>query len=152
MIAAGAGALAIASAFVGEREGLALSAYQDGASVWTICRGHTSTVKPGMTVDKAECDRLFASDLGVAFAVVDRIVTVPISEPRRAALASFCFNVGEPMCARSTLVRKLNSGDPNACDEFRRWTYVGGQDCRNPQSNCRGIVERREQERELCLL
>lgn len=153
LIAAGVGAAGIATQFLGEKEGLALSAYRDGASVWTICRGHTSTVKPGQIVSKAECERLFASDLGKAFDDIDKIVTVPMSEPQRAAVVSFCgYNLGLSKCAKSTFIKKLNAGDPTACDEILRWVFVGGQDCRDPKSNCRGIVIRREQERELCLL
>lgn len=152
LVAAGAGAAAIAAQFVGEKEGLALAAYQDGASVWTICRGHTATARPGMTATPAECDRLFASDLGKAMEEVDRLVTVPMSEPQRAAVVSFCaYNLGLPKCAKSTFLRKLNAGDRDgACAEILRWVYVGGKDCRLPSSNCRGIVARREQEAQLC--
>jgi len=153
LIAAGAGSAAIAAAFIGDKEGLALAAYQDGARVWTICRGHTEGVRPGQTATPAECERLFASDLGQALAEIDRIVTVPMSEPRRAAIASFCaYNLGLAKCARSTFIRRLNAGDPTACDEIERWVYVGGQDCRDPAANCRGIVTRRQQEAALCRL
>jgi len=153
LIAAGASSVAIAAAFVGEKEGTALTAYQDGARVWTICTGHTAGVRPGQTATPEECARLFASDLGQVLTEIDRIVSVPMSEPRRAAVASFCgYNLGLTKCARSTFIRRLNAGDPNACDEIERWVYVGGKDCRDPASNCRGIVIRRQQEAELCRL
>ena len=86
----GVGAGAIASQFIVEKEGLALTAYQDGASVWTICRGHTAGVRPGMTASKQQCDAMTASDLGQAFAEIDRLVKVPMSDTQRAAVVSFC--------------------------------------------------------------
>lgn len=76
-----------------------------------------------------------------------------MSPPRRAAVASFCgYNLGLAKCAKSTFIRRLNAGDPDACDEILRWVYVGGKDCRDPASNCRGIVIRREEEAALCRL
>ncbi len=153
LVAAGASAAVIATTFIGEKEGESLSAYQDGAKVWTICRGHTATARPGMRAMPEMCDRLFASDVGTALSETDRIVTVPMSEPRRAAVASFCgFNLGLAKCTGSTFIRRLNADDPEACDEILRWVYVGGKDCRDPASNCRGIVIRREQEAALCRL
>jgi lysozyme len=153
LVAAGAGSTAIAAAFLAEKEGLALAAYQDGAKVWTICKGHTATARPGMVATPEHCERLFASDLGQAFREIDRLVTVPMSEPRRAAIASFCgYNLGLAKCAKSTLIRRLNAGDAGACDEIPRWVYVGGKDCRDPANKCRGIVTRRQEEAALCRL
>lgn len=153
LVAAGATAGVIAAQFVGDHEGLSLQAYQDGAQVWTICRGHTRTARPGMTASQAECDALFRSDLGETFRVLDRLVTVKLPAPSRAALASFMYNVGPGNFQRSTLRHKLNAGDlVGACNEIPRWRYVAGQDCARARSGCRGIVERRAQERELCLM
>lgn len=153
LIAAGAGASVIATQLAGESEGVSLRAYQDGAGVWTICHGHTAGVKPGQRANKAQCDAFLKTDMGQAFAALDRMVKVPLSEPPRAGLADWVFNVGETAARRSSLIRKLNAGDRiGACNELRRWVIVGGKDCRDQRSNCAGIVARREQERELCLL
>lgn len=152
LVVAGASSATIATTFVGEKEGLELAAYQDGAKVWTICRGHTATAKPGMTATPEHCDRLFASDLGRFLALADKLVTVPMSPARHAAVADFCYNVGEGNCTRSTFIRKLNANDPTACDEPLRWMYVAGRDCRDPANDCPGIVTRRQQEAALCRL
>ena len=64
----------------------------------------------------------------------------------------FVFNLGGANFCRSTLVRRLNSGDhKGACDEILRWIYVDGKDCRITASNCYGIVRRRNEEHNLCL-
>ncbi|HIE9296302.1 TPA: glycoside hydrolase family protein, partial [Klebsiella variicola subsp. variicola] len=45
----------------------------------------------------------------------------------------------------STLLRKINQGDPKAaCDQLRRWTYAKGK-------QWKGLITRREIEREVCL-
>ncbi len=45
----------------------------------------------------------------------------------------------------STLLRKINQGDQKgACDQLRRWTYAKGK-------QWKGLVTRREIEREVCL-
>lgn len=153
LIAAGATAGMIAAQSVGESEGEALAAYRDGAGIWTICQGHTEGVTETATATPEQCRAFLASDLAWAFAALDRMAEVPLSEPARAGLASWIYNVGEPKARSSTLIRKLNAGDRRgACDELRRWVIVGGKDCRDRRANCRGIVARRERERELCLL
>lgn len=152
LIVAGAGSAAIATTFVGEKEGRSLTAYQDIAKVWTICDGHTKGVKPGQTATPEECDRIRASDVGEFMAQVDRMVTVPMSEPRRAAVTSFAYNVGLANLKSSTFLKRLNAGDPAACGEILRWVYVGKKDCRDPRNNCAGIAARREQEAALCRL
>lgn len=152
LIVAGAGSAAIATTFVGEKEGRSLTAYQDIAQVWTICDGHTRDVRPGQTATPDECDRMRASDVGEFMAQVDRVVTVPMSDARRAAVTSFAYNVGLANLRGSTFLRRLNAGDHNACDEILKWVYVGNKDCRDPRNNCPGIVARREQEAALCRL
>ncbi|WP_341914529.1 lysozyme [Ferrovibrio terrae] len=148
---AGSGAMAIAATFIDVHEGLELQAYQDGAKVWTICRGHTKGVKPGMRATVDECDRLFAADLAQTFAEVDGLVSVPMSDPRRAAVASFVYNFGAAKFSDSRLRRKLNAGDASACGEFLRWRYMAGFDCSAKGNTvCAGLWTRRQQEYQLC--
>lgn len=141
-----AGSLAIATPLVSHFEGKRLSAYRDAIGVPTVCYGHTQTARIGQTLSNEECTRLLQRDLGDAFAAVDRHVDVDLPDTRRAALASWVFNLGEGALMRSTLLRKLNAGDTiGACDEMLRWVYAGGE-------KLRGLVRRREVERELCLI
>lgn len=151
LVAAGASAAVIAGALVGEKEGFSLRAYQDGAGIWTICTGSTSGVRPGQRATPDECAARLDADMATAFVALDRLVTVEIPEPTRAALASWVFNVGAGAAGKSTLILKLNAGDrAGACDQLLRWVFVGGRDCRDPANNCRGIVTRRQEEAALC--
>lgn len=146
MAVAAGGAVAIAAVLVPAFEGSRLSAYLDPVGIPTICYGHTAGVRVGLVKSQAQCDELLRGDLGIALATVDRLVKVPMPETRRAALASFVYNAGAGNFASSTLLRKLNAGDPiGACNELAKWVYSKGQ-------ILPGLVKRREQERALCLM
>jgi lysozyme len=143
-LAVGTGAFALAALVVTRFEGYQPVAYLDPPGIPTICYGHTKGVEQGQTLTPAECNALLKGDLGQAFAAVDRYVTVPLSETRRAALASFVYNVGEAQFARSTLLRRLNAGEgARVCAELSRWVISQGQ-------VLPGLVKRRAIERQLC--
>ncbi|WP_145553907.1 lysozyme [Yersinia bercovieri] len=144
------GAMAIAIALVGGSDGLEgreYMPYRDVVGVLTVCDGHTGKdIISSKRYSDAECDALLHKDLIPVFAAIDRIVNVPMSDFRKAALASFGYNVGITAMTNSTMVKKLNRGDTSgACDELRRWIKAGGK-------IWKGLVNRREVERELCLM
>jgi len=146
---AGAGALAIATVFLGGKDGVEgrkYVPYYDVAGVPTVCDGHTGAdIIRGKRYTDRECDQLLWKDLQPAKRTVDKLVKVPLNEYQRAALYSFVFNVGSDAFSKSTLLRKLNNGDQNgACDEMRRWVYAGGM-------KWKGLQNRREMERSMCL-
>lgn len=139
-----AGVLGLAAGVVAHFEGYRPTAYLDPVGIPTICYGHTATARMGQTLSRDECDALLAGDLGKALAAVDRYVYAPLTTERRAALASFVYNVGPAAFAKSTLLRRLNAGDVRgACAELSRWVYAGGRELP-------GLVRRRQAERELC--
>lgn len=147
------GVLAAAACMVLLFEGVRLVSYQDTGGVWTICAGHTATAKPGQVATEAECAEKTEADLLTASRAVDRLVVAPVTPACRVALIDFAYNAGPGALRRSTLLVKINRGDQyGAADEFMRWVYVGGRDCRDPANNCRGIVTRREAEAALCRL
>ncbi|MGT3292335.1 lysozyme [Yersinia enterocolitica] len=144
------GAMAIAVALIGGHDGLEgreYMPYYDVVGVLTVCDGHTGKdIILGKRYSDTECDALLHQDLIPVFAAIDRIVKVPMSDFRKAALASFGYNVGIAAMTNSTMVKKLNRGDTSgACDELRRWIKAGGK-------VWKGLVNRREVERELCLM
>jgi len=147
--AAGAGAFAIATIFLGGKDGVEgreYKAYKDVAGVWTVCNGHTgSDIIHSETYTDQECDRLLWKDLQPAKRTVDNLVKADLNEYQRAALYSFVFNVGSDAFSKSTLLKKLNIGDQRgACEEMRRWVYAGGM-------KWKGLQNRREMERSMCL-
>ncbi|MCE9886548.1 lysozyme [Obesumbacterium proteus] len=156
LVLGGATADKILDQFLDEKEGVRTIAYQDGGQrIWTICRGLTriegKPVTRGMKLSYSECKRYDAIERDKAIAWVKRNVTVPLSEPAIAGIASFCpYNIGPSKCFPSTFYKKLNAGDRiGACAEIRRWIFDGGRDCRIKENNCAGQPVRRGQESEL---
>lgn len=152
LIASGASAVVIATQFLHEVEGDRLTAYRDGGGIYTACMGVTEGVKAGDRFTPEQCAKMDAAAVTKAAEVVKRIVTVPLTEPERAAVISFCaYNIGPGKCADSTFLRKLNAGDrAGACAEIKRWIFDGGKDCRIRSNNCYGQINRRQMETELC--
>jgi hypothetical protein len=90
---AGAPASVILDQFLNEKEGNSLTAYKDGGGIWTICRGATMVdgkpVVQGMKLTQAKCNQVNAIERDKALAWVDRNITVPLTEPQKAGIASF---------------------------------------------------------------
>ncbi|WP_447875217.1 lysozyme [Serratia fonticola] len=129
-------------------ESLELKAYPDpatGGKPWTIGWGHTKGVKPGDRITEQQAEAFLTQDLAVFELTVNSAVKVPVTQSQFDALVSLAFNVGGANFAGSTLVKKLNSGDPRgAADQFPRWKFADGKEMR-------GLVRRRAAERELFL-
>lgn len=100
---AGTPASVILDQFLNEKEGNSLTTYKDGSGIWTICRGATmvyrKAVVQGMKLTQAKCDRVNAIERNKALAWVDRNIKVPLTEPQKAGIASFCpYNIGPGKC------------------------------------------------------
>lgn len=125
-------------------EGLSLDAYLCPAGIPTIGYGHTAGVTLGQSITAGRAETLLSRDLAAAAAVVDRLVTVPVNNGQRGALASFVFNLGRSSFQSSTLLKRLNMGDDEGtASEFARWVYatINGRKTQLP-----GLVKRREAE------
>ncbi|MGL4815483.1 MAG: lysozyme [Enterobacter asburiae] len=155
LVLAGAPASVILDQFLNEKEGNSLTAYKDGSGIWTICRGATmvdgKSVVQGMKLTQAKCDQVNAIERDMALAWVDRNIKVPLTEPQKAGIASFCpYNIGPGKCFPSTFYKRINAGDrKGACESIRWWIKDGGRDCRltkGQKNGCYGQVERRDQE------
>lgn len=125
-------------------EGLRTVAYLDPVNIPTICFGETLGVQMGQTTTPAECKAKLIVRLDEFARGVDRCISAPMSPSRKAAVVSFSYNVGVGALCSSTFAKKLNAGDPGACDELLKWTRAKGV-------VLPGLVKRREQERALCL-
>ncbi|MDH2121645.1 lysozyme [Pantoea brenneri] len=126
-------------------EGLELKAYRDSVGILTIGYGHTHAVKAGDAITGEKADAFLREDLQVAELTVNTNVKVKLTQGQFDALVSFVFNLGSGNFVKSTLIKKLNSGDyAGAADEFGKWVNAGGK--RLP-----GLVKRRAAEREVFL-
>ena len=152
LVLAGAPASVILDQFLDEKEGNSLTAYRDGRGIWTICRGATivdgKPVVQGMRLAQAKCDQVDGIERDKALAWVKRNIKVPLTEPQKAGIASFCpYNIGPGKCFPSTFYKRINVGDrKGACEAIRWWIKDGGKDCRIRSNNCYGQVSRRDQE------
>lgn len=135
-----------------EMEGTVYEAYPDTGGVWTICTGHTKGVRRGDVASPAECAAYLQGDMGGAVDFVMR--NVPRATIwQKIAMADFVYNVGATAFIKSTMYRLAIAGQWSAAaEQFRRWTFVAGFDCRVPANNCQGIPKRREVQRSLFLV
>jgi len=140
-----AGWLAATVALVAAAEGLVTHTYPDVGGVPTYCYGETKDAQWGKTYTKEQCDEKLAARLVEFNRGVDSCVFVELPDSRRAALVSLSYNIGVPAFCKSTVVRKLNAGDVvGGCDAILMWNKVKGV-------VWRGLTNRREKERALCL-
>jgi lysozyme len=137
-------ALTLAVSLVKEFEGLRLSVYRCPAGLWTVGYGHTGPdVYPGQTITAEQAEILLLKDLKVADDAVTRRVKVALTDPQRAALISFIFNLGESKFAGSTLLKKVNAGDYAAVPaQLALWIHALGKPLP-------GLVRRRAAESEM---
>ena len=111
------------------------------------CFGETKNVRLGMKMTRAECGDLLVASLKRHEYGMRQCLRRPddLSDKTYAAFLSFTYNVGVGAFCRSTLARKANAGDlRGACNELPKWVRAGG-------IKLRGLVNRRADERRLCL-
>ena len=137
--------------FLASQESYSPVPYKDTKGIITNGFGNASiTPNQKVTVPKALEDlKQNTSEAGKA---VSSCVMSRITQNQYDAFVSLAYNVGSYSFCKSTIVKKANQDDLiGACEEFKRWTFVGGKDCKIKSNNCYGIYKRREAERQLCL-
>jgi lysozyme len=112
--------------FITKEEGVRYRAYQDSKGLWTIGVGHLiKSNEPHLmkeTLTQQEVDKLLESDLKWCDEAVANSVRVPLTQPQYDALYSLCFNIGETQFKKSTVVKRLNTGDyKGAADAILMW-------------------------------
>lgn len=133
-----------ATALVQPWEGYSPTPYIDMVGVATYCYGDTS--RPDKAVyTQQECAEKLNSRLGSYLTGVGKCIKVPLGERQWAAVLSWTYNVGVAAACNSTLVRKINAGQPAAawCPELERWVYAGSK-------RVQGLANRRAAERAMC--
>ena len=125
-------------------EGFVPDWYDDPVGVRTIGFGWTGPLPAGTAppLSLGDARRLLRETVEGYADAVRAAVAVPLSQGQFDALVSFTYNLGPGALRRSTLLRRVNAGEPDAAEEFDRWTFAGGR--RLP-----GLVRRRAAERAL---
>jgi lysozyme len=99
----------------------------------TVGYGFTKNDIPGLNenfvMDKPAAEKLLPDLITNKYgSVVSDTVKVPLNDQQFSALASLAYNIGPTAFKKSTLVKKLNSGDvAGATEEFARWDKAGGK-------------------------
>jgi lysozyme len=126
-------------------EGFVPNAYLCPAGIWTIGYGTTTAagageIRKGMTITKDQASDMLLSTLVKYEAAVTKALTQVPTENQFSAMVSLCYNIGESAFAKSTVLRKFNSGDLSAsAAAFRMWNKAGGK-------VLPGLIRRREAE------
>jgi lysozyme len=120
----------------------------------TIGFGTTENVKLGDKTTPPEALARALRDVQKFEGALKSCVTVPLAQHEYDAFVSFSYNVGSSAFCKSTLVRKLNTGDyAGACAELLRWRFFQGEDCAASENArlCGGLATRRQAEYRQCL-
>lgn len=144
-----AAAILLATPVIVRWEGEERVGYRDLAGVVTSCSGHTKTAVLGKRYTAAECSAQLTSDVNEHAARIRACVPAGTPVEAQAAFLSLAFNIGTTAFCGSTVARRLNAGDlRGACDAMLMWAKarVAGK-----LVTIRGLLNRRESERALCL-
>jgi lysozyme len=160
LVAAGASQTSILDQFIKEKESserYELKAYQDGARVWTVCDGKTADVTAATTMTKKQCDDWRLTEIGRRLTFAHKVIRKPMSEAAWAGFGSFCWNIGNAGCERSTAAILINKGkQADGCAAMLNWRYITRDglkvDCSQPNPYCSGLWDRRLGEYQLCQL
>jgi lysozyme len=142
-----AASIALATPLIADLEGFQEKPYKDIAGVWTVCYGETRNIDTGRVYTRQECDSMLADSVPdyytAAMAPINPEIDVPIT--MRAALTSFVYNIGGGAYRKSTMLKKINTGDLyGACQELDRWVYAA-------RMYIKGLANRRAKEKLLCV-
>jgi len=141
------GSAALASALLGgltQWEGKKNVGYLDIVGIPTACVGDTNNVVVGKFYSDAECRARLEQQAIVHVNEVKRC-TPSIGGGQLVAAGLLAYNIGGAAYCQSTVDRMFDAGNIRAgCDAFRMWNKAGGK-------VVRGLVNRREFERTLCL-
>lgn len=147
----GIGLSAIGLIMIAMHEGYSPTPYKDTGGVVTNGFGN-ATISPNKPVSVVEALSDLRLNTESAGQGVSRCVTAEMTQGQYDAYVSFAYNVGINAFCKSTMVKLANQGDKvGSCNQFDRWVYVAGKDCRIAKNNCRGIAKRRAEEKALCL-
>lgn len=110
-------------------ESCRLTAYQDVRGIWTIGWGHVGPeVVEGLTWTQSQADSQLVMDIQFAENMVNKYVTVTLTQGEFDALVDFAFNLGTNALKGSTLLKLVNANDmTDAINQFQLWDHASGK-------------------------
>ena len=132
--------IAIATPMIKRWEAFRANPYWDYGQ-YSIGYGQKSE-KDAAPITEERASAMLAAYLVDLVTKISPLIKVKITANQGAALLSFAYNLGHGALAKSTLLKKINAGDPTAEKEFAKWVKSGGK-------TLPGLVKRREAERQL---
>ncbi|MGC7561350.1 lysozyme [Pasteurella sp. PK-2025] len=135
---------------IGNAEGCYTQPYVCPAGYWTYGIGTAETSGESIIIGKVYSDEEIAKSWVDNIKKAEDCVNfwaggTSLNQSSFEAVVSLTFNVGCSKLKYSTLFRHARNGNIEAmCDQFPRWKYANGR-------VLRGLVIRRNKERELCL-
>jgi len=130
-------------------------AYKDSGGVPTIGWGSTRIfgrqVRMNDRITRKQADFQFEKDLYMFEEFVKLYVKVPINQNQFDALVSLCYNIGQGNLKRSRVIERLNNGKVGeAAQGFMRHVYARHRKTKK-LLKLKGLVRRREAEKQLFL-
>lgn len=132
-------------------ESLRLESYRDIRGTWTIGWGSTGRGNYPHRITSVQAEKFFRQDLESVAGALNQMITTDVSQSEFDALASWVFNIGPTKAKTSTLIRKLNAGAERSqvAIQFLRWCWATLES--GEKVKVKGLVNRREAERQLFL-
>jgi lysozyme len=142
-----AAALPTALPIIRQWEGVRTTPYLDVAKIPTVCIGETAVQMRAYTV--AECNEMLnrrvVQDFGPLVLQCIPGLATPARLNQLSASIVLAYNIGTGAFCKSTIARRFNAAQWRAgCDGFLAWRFAGGREMR-------GLLNRRQDERALCL-
>lgn len=147
-----AAAISLAAVSIYNDEGERHNVYRDIVGVPTYCIGETKNPNWNHVYTHTECMTILEGRLPEFEKAVERCITVDMGPARLASLINFAYNLGggalcheqNGVMVYSTIARRLNAGDANACDAMMLYDRAGGK-------VSKGLHDRRARNRKQCM-
>lgn len=124
---------------------------------WTYGFGSTfkpdgAPVKQGDTITPVQAVVLMLKHIAVDETAVKKCVTAPVYQAEYDLLIGHAYQYGHNKTCASTIVKHTNERRyAEACQQYARWTFVNGKDCRAGGSTCPGVATRADARVQTCL-
>ena len=130
--------------------GVALHAYRDASSVWTIGWGCTQGVSAGMCITPLGADRMLSDALASREVALDKLVAgVPTTDDQFSAMLLLLYNIGAGNFATSTVLRQHRA--LHHADAAQAFSLFDEETINGKRVVEKGLVKRRADEARLYL-